>query len=132
MRRESLYRVRLGFTLIEMMVVILLLGLLAGMVAVNAWKVFDPAVKTTVLSEMRAIRNAAELYKLNHVGRYPSSLDELLNEKPPWLTEGANDPWGRPYALKLERDGVIVLCYGADGLPGGENENTDYVYPEVK
>ena len=68
---------------------------------------------------------------------WPESIEEMVDAKDDngdpvagGLDEYPKDPWGRDYDYLLGTDGPIVVCLGRDGLPGGEDEDADYVYPE--
>ncbi|RMF16643.1 MAG: type II secretion system protein GspG [Candidatus Dadabacteria bacterium] len=124
-----------GFTLIEIMIVVVIIGLLAGLVAVNLLPQAEKAKKTAARSQMKSIENALELYKLD-TGRYPSTdqgLEELVhpsNNQPPYLKGGKlpKDPWGNPFSyLAPGANGqpYEILSYGADGQPGGSGEDAD-------
>jgi general secretion pathway protein G len=126
-----------GFTLLELLVVIVIIGLLASMVAP---RYFDQLGKTNTKiarAQIVALEKALDQYRLD-VGRYPSTeegLDALFvkpnNEekwKGPYLKKAVPpDPWGRPYIYKSPGDhGELDLStLGADGQPGGSDENAD-------
>lgn len=129
-----------GFTLIEVMVVIVILGLLAAMVVPRIMERPGEARRTKAAVDIRAISQALELYRLdNH--RYPSTEQGLiaLVEKPDsepvpsrWKKGGylgklPKDPWGRDYIYLqpgLEGD-FDIISMGADGEQGGEDEDAD-------
>jgi general secretion pathway protein G len=131
-----------GFTLIEIMVVIIILGILAMYVAPKLMGRPDEAKQVRAKMDISALETALKLYKLDS-GMYPNSEQGLqaLVQKPEsgaipkkWRTGGylekgkvPKDPWGNDYVylspgLKGDFD---ILSYGADGVPGGENENKD-------
>jgi len=92
-----------GFTLIEIMVVVVILGLLASLVAPAIWKRLTSAQEKTAVAQMSSIHGALDLYRLD-VGRYPNALDELIqgsgdNWDGPYLEDGQlpKDPWGNDY-----------------------------------
>jgi general secretion pathway protein G len=134
-------RQRLGaFTLIEVMVVIVILGVLAAMIVPRVLSRPDEARVTAARTDIAAIVQALKLYRLDNQ-RYPSGEQGLraLVEKPSvaplppnWKPGGylerlPNDPWGRPYQyLNPGLHGEIdVLSLGADGQPGGEGFDAD-------
>jgi len=127
-----------GFTLIEMLVVLVILGLLAGVVGPNVLNALGGAKSKTAKVQIKDLEQAVEMYKLD-VGRYPNSSDGLraLVEKPggadgwngPYLKSGIpQDPWKQDYhyASPGTRGGAVdIYSLGMDGAPGGDGENSD-------
>jgi general secretion pathway protein G len=124
-----------GFTLIEIMVVVFILGLLVTLVAPKIIGRTDEARRTKAASDAKAIEQALHLFKLDN-GFYPSTADGLnaLVQKPGnarnWNPDGyleqvPTDPWGNPYAYFSDGTGVVIKSYGADGQEGGEGKNAD-------
>jgi general secretion pathway protein G len=131
-------RVQNGFTLIELMVVLLIIGVLAALIVPNVLGRADDARVTAAKTDVNNLMQALKLYKLDNQ-RYPSAehgLQALLTKPttvpvpPNWksyLDLLPNDPWGKPYVylnpgIKGEVD---VMSLGADGQPGGEGNNAD-------
>jgi len=127
-----------GFTLIELMVVLVIIGVLAALIVPNVLDRADDARVTAARTDIANLTQALKLYKLDNQ-RFPGADQGLqaLVAKPttgtippnwrPYLDKLPNDPWGRPYlymnpGLKGEID---VLSLGADGQPGGEGKNAD-------
>lgn len=127
-----------GFTLIELMVVLAIIGVLAALIVPNVLGRADDARVTAARTDVANLMQALKLYKLDNM-RYPSGEQGLkaLIAKPttepsppnwkPYLDKLPNDPWGRPYqylnpGLKGEVD---VMSLGADGQAGGEGHNAD-------
>ena len=126
-----------GFTLIELMVVLVIIGVLAALIVPNVLNRADDARVTAARTDVNNLMQALKLYKLDNQ-RFPSAEAGLqaLVVKPaagaspnwrPYLDKLPNDPWGRPYqyvspGLKGEVD---VMSLGADGQPGGEGKNAD-------
>jgi general secretion pathway protein G len=127
-----------GFTLIELMVVLVIIGVLAALIVPNVLERAEDARVTAARTDVNNLMQALKLYKLDNQ-RYPSSEQGLqaLVTKPatrpvppnwkPYLDKLPNDPWGRPYqylnpGVKGEVD---VMSLGADGQPGGEGKNAD-------
>ncbi|MEM9384961.1 MAG: type II secretion system major pseudopilin GspG [Pseudomonadota bacterium] len=124
-----------GFTLIEIMVVVVILGILATLVLPNVMGRADDARVTKAKSDVQALMSALNLYRLDHL-RYPAAdvgLEALVNP-PPGTTRNylqkstvPRDPWGNPYQYVNPgvRGEIDVLSFGADGAPGGEGFNAD-------
>ncbi len=131
---------RAGFTLIEIMVVIIILGLLAGLVIPKLVGRTEEAKKTQVKLQIRNIEQALKLFKLDN-GFYPSTEQGLqaLVTKPEigripanyrneaYIDRVPKDPWGSEYIYVYpgERGNYDIVSYGADGIPGGEGEDAD-------
>lgn len=129
-----------GFTLIEVMVVVVILGILAAFIVPKIAGRPDEAKVAKAKHDIQTIETALDLYKLD-TGRYPSTdqgLDALIN--PPntdpaprnWRTGGyikklSSDPWGFPYQYLNPGSHVEidVFSYGADNQPGGEGIDND-------
>ncbi len=131
-------RAQAGFTLIELMVVLVIIGVLAALIVPNVLDRADDARTTAARTDVNNLMQALKLYRLDNQ-RYPSAEQGLaaLVAKPtappnppnwkPYLEKLPNDPWGRPYqylnpGVKGEID---VMSFGADGQPGGEGKNAD-------
>jgi len=129
-----------GFTLIEILVVIVILGVLAALIVPNIMQRPDDARVTAAKSQIALIMQALKLYRLDNQ-RYPTSeqgLNALVAkpEVPPipsnwkpggYLDKLPNDPWGRPYVYVIPgvRSEVEVMSFGADGQPGGAGVDAD-------
>ena len=135
---SSLSRKRRGFTLIELMVVLVILGVLAALIVPSLIDRTDDARATAARTDVNNLMQALKLYKLDNQ-RFPTGEQglEALVRKPtvgaippnwkPYLEKLPADPWGRPYqfispGVKGELD---VFSLGADGQPGGEGKNAD-------
>ncbi len=123
MRRSNDRRAERGFTLIELMVVITIIGLLVGIATVKVIDFIDEGRITAAKGDIEAMKTALDHYKRKK-GRYPSTSDGLEaiaefmdDEKIPI------DPWGNPYIYKLEDSShYLITSYGADGQEGGESD----------
>jgi len=131
-------RLQLGFTLIELMVVLLIIGVLAALIVPNVLDRADDARVTAAKTDVANLLQALKLYRLDNL-RYPTAeqgLQALLVKPttPPvpgnwknYLDKLPQDPWGQPYiylnpGIKGEVD---VMSYGADGQAGGEGRDAD-------
>ena len=121
-----------GFTLIELMVVIVIIAGLATIVGVNLWGSLQQADVTRAQAQISTFKTALTAYRLTFK-KFPTTsagLDALVqNEKGKKFldaTEVPLDPWGNPYAYTSE-DGksFTVISYGADGVPGGSDDDAD-------
>jgi general secretion pathway protein G len=129
---------RRGFTLIELMVVLVIIGVLAALIVPNVLDRTDDARATAARTDVNNLMQALKLYKLDNQ-RYPSAeqgLDALVRKPTsgavppnwrPYLDKLPADPWGRPYqyinpGVKGEID---VFSFGADGQAGGEGKNAE-------
>lgn len=126
-----------GFTLLELLVVIVIIGLLAGYVAPRYFAQVGKSEVQVARAQIDAIEKALDQYRLD-TRRYPTTEQGLaaLDTKPadepnwngPYLKKPVpNDPWGRPYIYKNpgnQRE-YAVLSYGRDGKPGGSGNDTD-------
>ena len=140
MKHAKRYRAQSGFTLIEVMVVVVILGILAAIVVPRIMDRPGEARATKAASDLRALESALNLYRLDNF-RYPTTEQglEALVERPKSAPEPRNwrsggymdrvptDPWGNPYQyLSPGTEGdVDIYSLGADGRPGGEGEDAD-------
>ena len=137
-RSASRRRASRGFTLIEIMVVLVIIGVLAALIAPNVLDRAGDAKVTAARTDVNNLMQAMKLYKLDN-GRFPSAEQGLqaLVRKPtaspvppnwkPYLDKLPTDPWGQAYqyvnpGVKGEID---VFSFGADGKPGGEGHDAD-------
>jgi general secretion pathway protein G len=133
-------RGRAGITLIEMLVVVTIIALFAALVAPRMFKQSDRAKVTAARAQINSFMTALGSYKLD-TGIFPSTEQGLqaLRVAPanlaqwqgPYLPQEIPvDPWGHPYLYKFpgeHGDEPDLICYGADGQPGGDGINADIV-----
>lgn len=131
-----------GFSLVEILVVLVIIGLLVSIVAPNVLQRADEARIQKVKADFKNIETALKLYKLDNFS-YPTTEQGLsaLVEKPTidpiprnwkqggYLEHVPEDPWGRPYKYlnppEFGRGEYDVYTLGADGVSGGEDQNAD-------
>ena len=134
------YHREAGFTLIEIMVVIAIIGILATLIVPNIMGRPDEARVTAAKHDVGTINQALKLYRLD-IGRYPTTEQGLkaLVERPTsepipqnwkaggYLSSVPKDPWGNPYHYSNPgtRGEIDVISYGADGKPGGTGTDAD-------
>lgn len=118
-----------GFTLIEIMVVVLIIGLLVGLVGTNVFQALVKGKKGTARAQIRNLVGAVNQYILDHNGP-PDSLEELTEPDEetgqPYIKSIPLDPWDHEYEYIVNNDGTFeILSYGRDGAPGGTGEDAD-------
>ena len=130
-----------GFTLIEILEVVLIISMLAAFVAPRVWKQFGKSQRDIARSKMAIIENALGQFRLN-CGRFPldsEGLEALLIDPGefeedvwdgPYLKKSdLLDPWGNPYEYREEGEINVgsydIISFGKDGQPGGDDENED-------
>lgn len=129
-----------GFSLVELMVVLVILGILATVVAINVLPSQDAAMKQKAVTDIRTLEQAIDLYKLENT-KYPTTeqgLEALVSapadlDKPERYRDGGyirrlpDDPWGNPYQYVYpgEHGQFDIYSLGADGRLGGEGDDAD-------
>ncbi|MGA8148524.1 MAG: type II secretion system major pseudopilin GspG [Gallionellaceae bacterium] len=126
-----------GFTLLELLVVIVIIGLLASYVGPKYFAQIGKSEVTVAKSQIVGFEKALDTYRLD-MGRYPSTEEGLaaLLTRPadnaskwngPYLKKIPLDPWGHPYQYRNpgSQGGMDIISYGKDGQPGGSDENAD-------
>lgn len=126
-----------GFTLLELLVVVAIIGLLVGYVGPRYFGQIGKSEVNAAKAQIDALEKALDQYRLD-TGRYPGSepgLNALVNKpdnEPKWsgpyLRKAVPlDPWGRPYLYKApgERGDYDIVSLGKDGQPGGSGESAD-------
>ena len=117
-------------TLIEIMVVVAILGMIAGVVGVAVMGRFNDAKIETAKLDIKGFANGLDLYKLKH-SRYPTTAEGLAAVYGEGFLEGTpkKDPWGNDYVYispgTKNTNTYDIVSYGADGKPGGDGNDGD-------
>jgi general secretion pathway protein G len=136
-----------GFSLVELMVVIFIIGLLATVVLINVLPSQDKAMRVKAQGDIATLGQAMEMYRLDNM-TYPGAGEGLTALRTPpanlelpqnyraggYIKDLPNDPWGRPYQYVTPgRSGQAfdIFSLGADGKPGGEGNDAD-IYAETR
>jgi len=136
-----------GFSLVELMVVIFIIGLLATVVLINVLPSQDKAMRVKAQGDIATLAQAMEMYRLDNL-TYPGPVEGLAALRSPpaslalpqnyraggYVKDLPNDPWGRPYQYQSPgRSGAAfdIFSLGADGKPGGEGNDAD-IYAESR
>jgi general secretion pathway protein G len=130
--QNRLARARRGFTLAEMMVVIVIIGLLATLVVPNVLQKFFTAAQEKAKADITAIVSALNEYAIRNNGKYPESLEALVTPDPNGYRylqaqKVPKDPWKQEYLYEPPTPGSgqpdpRVYSYGKDGQPGGDDD----------
>lgn len=122
-----------GFSLAELMVVIVIIGLLATVVVPNVMSKLGKANLTKAKNDLRAIAEAVDSYRMDNGMRFPDSLEDLVTEDDrgtKYLKQDnvPKDPWGNEYIFEPPSGGsndFLIWTFGLDGSQGGEGDNMD-------
>jgi general secretion pathway protein G len=142
---SRLLRAQRGFSLIELLVVIIILGLIAGLVGPRLFGRVGQSKQATARAQIELLGAAMDQFRLD-IGAYPPSAiglqalvqnSNLANWNGPYLKKPMVplDPWGRPYLYKCcpgDHNDYDLWTLGADGAPGGDGENSDVTSWEAK
>ena len=120
---------RSGFTLVELLLVVCILGILAAVVIPNVIGHDEEARRQATRTSITAIEQAVQIFAMRHNGKLPDSLDELTagtDDAPGLLKEGAiNDSWGSPFTYTKTGKKFKIVSGGPDGEVGGEDDITN-------
>ena len=121
-----------GYTLIELLVVLAILGMLAALVGPAIFSNLGKGQRATAASQVSNLETALDTYLLE-IGRYPETLEGLVENDTgrdtwngPYLRGGLpKDPWGNDYFYQPGDKDFVLMSYGKDGTPGGEDDDAD-------
>ena len=136
-----------GFSLVELMVVIFIIGLLATVVLINVLPSQEKAMRVKAQGDIATLAQAMEMYRLDNL-TYPGAADGLASLRTPpanlalpqnyrsggYIKDLPSDPWGRPYQFASPGQAgrpFEIFSLGADGKPGGEGNDAD-IYAEKR
>jgi general secretion pathway protein G len=120
-------RTQAGVTLIEMMVVVIIIALFAVLVGPNLFKQTDKARVTAARVQIESFESALVQFHADN-GTFPTQEQGLEGLRPYLRTDIPLDPWKHPYIYRYpgeHGEEPDIMCYGADGQPGGEGVNAD-------
>ena len=126
--RRKNRRTARGFTLIEIMVVLVILGMIAGAIGWNVMGNLKDASMRTAGLDVKAIANAVEMYQVKH-SKLPESLEALV---PSELREIRKDPWQNAYVYVKSGENFEVVSYGPDKVSGGGDDISSASKGEAK
>lgn len=113
-----------GFTLIELILVVVILGILAGAVIPVFQGRSEQARIGRAKTDIATYSTQIDLYALDHNDKYPESLSALVSEKKKYVQQIAKDPWGNEYVYKNNGASYEISCAGADGQAGSSDDVT--------
>ncbi len=117
-----------GFTLIELILVTVIIGILAGMVVVNYGGYITDSKIKAAKGDISMYGTAIDLYMINHNDVYPRTLGDLMTPARNYVKEVVNDPWGNPYiyvpATSAKKGDYQVFSAGMDGALGSADDVT--------
>lgn len=123
-----------GFTLLELIVVITLIGLLGTIVAVRVVPVLLRSKQTVALHDAQKIVQTAKMVYAT-TGEWPTCIEDMVGKEEEELTSDITidvdpiDPWGNDYVYELYGSGPVVMSLGRDNQPGGTGEDEDIIWP---
>jgi general secretion pathway protein G len=124
---------RRAFSLIEVMIVVVIIGLLAGVVTYATTSYMDKAKRQRARSDIATYSGAVDAFYLDK-GRFPTNQEGLKALVPEFVKLLQNDPWGRPYQfVQPGKAGKYeIISYGADGREGGNGEDRDITNSDIE
>ena len=130
------HRKQSGFTMIELLIVVVIIGLLMSLVAPAMFSKVDSTKIKTARAQMQMLETSLATYWLD-MGEYPTKLDDLFSSSlagwdGPYLPKAVpNDPWSNPYSYQSpgpDGEPFVLMSFGKDGKPGGEDDAGDIIH----
>ncbi|HOS03686.1 MAG TPA: type II secretion system protein GspG [Candidatus Hydrogenedentes bacterium] len=117
-----------GFTLIELILVTVIIGILAGTVTLSFRGRGEETRKTRAKADVERLMDAIDLYAIDHHDKYPKSLNDLMTSERKYLRRMQKDPWGSPYQYKHPgaHDVYDVFSCGPDKSPNTADDITSW------
>jgi general secretion pathway protein G len=130
---NTIARRRRAFTLVEIMIVVVIIGLMAGIITYATTGMLDKAKRKRAITDIVSLAGAVDLFYGDR-GKYPTNQEGLAVLAPQYIKVLQNDPWGRPYQyVQPGRSGAYdIICYGADGREGGTGADADITNSDVE
>jgi general secretion pathway protein G len=121
-----------AFSLIEVMIVIVIIGLLAGAVTLSTRHFMDKAKQTRARADIATYKSGLESFYAEF-GRYPSSEEGLAALAPKFIDKVRMDPWSRPYQYNFpgRKSPYEIICFGSDGRDSGDGVASDITSEDV-
>jgi general secretion pathway protein G len=110
-----------GVTLVEILIVLAIVGLIAGGIAVYAVPKFQQAQRDNTKNSLKALHAVAEAWRANHANECPTA-QRLKEEKELAASSDINDAWGDPYKIQCDDDATIVMSWGPDKKEGTQDD----------
>lgn len=110
-----------GVTLVEILIVLAIVGLIAGGIAVYAVPKFQESQKKTALLSLKSLHQIADNWRAMHGNECPT-VERLRQEKELSATSDPNDPWGEPYKIQCDDDSTTAISFGPDKKEGTQDD----------
>ncbi|MDB5324249.1 MAG: ral secretion pathway protein [Phycisphaerales bacterium] len=126
-------RARRAFTLVEIMIVVVIIGLMAGIITYATTGMLDKAKHKRAISDIVTLDGAVDLYHGDR-DKFPTNQEGLAVLVPQYIKVLQNDPWGRPYQyVQPGRNRAYdIISFGADGREGGSGADADITNSDVE
>jgi general secretion pathway protein G len=131
--KNNIARGRRAFTLVEIMIVVVIIGLMAGIITYATTGMLDKAKHKRAISDIVTLDGAVDLYHGDR-DKFPTNQEGLAVLVPQYIKVLQNDPWGRPYQYVQpgRTRAYDIISYGADGREGGSGADADITNSDVE